>query len=167
MAEPFLSEIRLMSFGYAPRGWAQCNGQLMPISQNQALFKLLGSTFGGDGTTSFGLPNLQGAAPLHVGGGHVLGESGGEQDHTLVTEELPEHTHVLQGTSDAASVDVPESSELLAQTVIDMYRAPTNLTAMDPGCVSNVGGGQAHVNMQPFLALNFCIAIQGIYPSAT
>lgn len=165
MAEPFLSEIRIMSFSYAPRGWAMCNGQLLPINQNQALFSLLGTTFGGDGRVNFGLPDLQGRVPIHVGQGHTLGERGGEQAHTLSISELPAHTHVLSGTSNAGAALIP-AGDLLAKTPNFLYHSPdNNLVATNPGSVANVGGSQAHLNMQPFLTLTFCIALQGIFPS--
>ena len=165
MAEPFLSEIRIMSFEFAPKGWALCNGQLLPINQNQALFSLLGTTYGGDGRVNFALPDLRGRTPIHVGGGHTLGESGGEQAHTLSIAELPQHTHVVNGTSNAGTALIP-SGNLLAKVNLPAYRAPdANLVAMAPGTVTNVGGSQAHLNMQPFLILSFCIALQGIFPS--
>jgi microcystin-dependent protein len=164
MAEPFLSEIRIMSFGFAPKGWAMCNGQLLPINQNQALFSLLGTNFGGDGQTNFGLPNLQGRIPIHVGRGHTLAEAAGEQAHTLSIAELPTHTHVLFGTTNDGTQVVP-SGGYLGRAATALYAPPQNLSAMQPATVSNVGGSQAHLNMQPFLALNFCIALQGIFPS--
>ncbi len=165
MAEPFLGEIRVMSFGFAPKGWALCNGQLLPINQNQALFALLGTTFGGDGRTNFALPNFQGCTPIHVGGGHILGEKGGEQNHTLTVSEMPVHTHVLNATSNTGTVTVPPGN-LLATSNIPAYHAPdNNLTAMNSASVANTGGSQAHLNMQPFLSLNFSIALQGIFPS--
>ena len=167
MAEPFLSEIRLMSFNFAPKGWAFCNGQLLPINQNQALFSLLGTTFGGNGQTNFALPNLQGRTPIHVGSGHSLGEQGGEQAHTLSISELPTHTHLLNVSRDNATASTPSSGVLMAQASIDMYRSPTHLVALGAGSVSNTGGSQAHLNMQPFLTVSFCIALQGIFPSAT
>ena len=165
MAEPFLSEIRIFSFNFAPKGWALCNGQLLPINQNQALFSLLGTTYGGDGRVNFGLPNLQGRVPIHMGAGHTLGEKGGEQGHTLSIAELPTHTHVLQGTTNNAD-QAPPTNNLLA-TVSNVYTTAQNLTSLDPSSVANVGGSQAHLNMQPFLVLNFCIALQGIFPSQT
>ena len=165
MAEPFLSEIRIMSFQFAPRGWALCNGQLLPINQNQALFSLLGTTFGGDGRVNFALPDLRARAPIHVGSDHTLGERGGEQAHTLSIAELPTHTHVANASSNAATTDTPGPGVVLANAGLDVYRAPTALAAMEPGIVANVGGSQAHLNMQPFLTLNFCIALQGIFPS--
>ena len=165
MAEPFLSEIRIMSFEFAPKGWALCNGQLLPINQNQALFSLLGTTFGGDGRVNFALPDLRGRTPIHVGSGHTLGERGGEQAHTLSIAELPTHVHVLQGTNAAATTDTPANNVVLGQATIDVYRTATNLAAMQAGMVANTGGSQAHLNMQPFLTLSFCVALQGIFPS--
>lgn len=168
MAEPFLSEIRIMSFGFPPKGWALCDGQLLPINQNQGLFSLLGTTYGGDGRVNFGLPNLQGRVPIHMGGGHTLGERGGEQGHTLSISEIPTHTHVLQGTSATASTNTPANTLMLAtSTNQQAYSAASNLQAMAPNAVANVGGSQAHLNMMPFLVLNFSIALQGIFPSQT
>jgi microcystin-dependent protein len=165
MAEPFLSEIRIMSFVFAPKGWALCNGQLLPINQNQALFSLLGTTFGGDGRVNFALPDQRGRTPIHVGSGHTLGEKGGEQAHTLSIAELPTHTHVLSGTSTNGTAQIP-AGNLMAPTASQAYHAADNaLVAFNPQAVSNTGGSQAHLNMQPFLTLNFCIALQGIFPS--
>ncbi|MHB1047107.1 MAG: phage tail protein [Thermoanaerobaculia bacterium] len=168
MAEPFLSEIRLMSFVFAPKGWALCNGQLLPINQNQALFSLLGTTFGGDGRVNFGLPDLRDRVPIHVGSGHTLGERGGEQAHTLSIAELPTHTHVWSASGSPATTNTPTPSLVLAQSTADSAWGPaSNLVAMSPATVPNVGGSQAHLNMQPFLTLSFCIALQGIFPSPT
>ena len=171
MAEPFLSEIRLMSFVFAPKGWALCNGQLLPINQNQALFSLLGTTFGGDGRVNFALPDLRGRTPIHVGSGHTLGERGGEQAHTLSIAELPTHTHVLSASSSDGNFPTPASGSagnVLASTAPNrVYGTPTNLVALRAGTVANVGGSQAHLNMQPFLTLSFSIALQGIFPSPT
>lgn len=164
MAEPFLSEIRIMSFEFAPKGWALANGQLLPINQNQALFSLLGTTFGGDGRVNFALPDLRARTPIHVGGGHTLGERGGEQAHTLSIAELPTHTHVKNGSTAAATLDSP-TNNLFAKTGTNIYGAAANLAAMNSGMVANTGGSQAHLNMQPFLTLSFCIALQGIFPS--
>lgn len=172
MAEPFLSEVRIMSFVFAPKGWALCNGQLLPINQNQALFSLLGTTFGGDGRVNFALPDLRGRTPIHVGSGHTLGERGGEQAHTLSIAELPQHTHVLNASTTAGDAPVPNVvaqgiGTLMAATPNQVYGPAANLVAMNPGSVTNTGGSQAHLNMQPFLTLSFCIALQGIFPSPT
>src|SRR3954449_6867803 len=163
MAEPFLSEIRIMSFGFPPKGWALCDGQLLPINQNQALFSLLGTTYGGDGRVNFGLPNLQGRAPIHMGSSHTLGERGGEQGHTLSISEIPTHVHSAVATSNTGTQPVPASAFLGNDIVSNPYLPPdNNLGAMSAGTLANAGGSQAHLNMQPFLVLNFSIALQGI-----
>lgn len=155
-----------MSFNFPPKGWALCNGQLLPINQNQALFSLLGTTFGGDGRVNFALPDYRGRVPIHVGNGHTLGEKGGEQAHTLTLSEMPQHIHFLQASTANATTAIPSATVGLATTVnYEEYRGPTNLTPMNPGSVTNVGGSQAHLNMQPFLTISFCIALQGIFPS--
>ena len=164
MSEPFLSEIKIMSFVFAPKGWALCNGQLLPINQNQALFSLLGTVYGGDGRVNFALPDLRGRVPIHMGGGHTLGEKGGEQAHTVTISEMPQHLHFAQGSAKAADVGSPANNVLLG-IINNTYGAPTNLVAMSPGEIGNVGGSQAHNNMQPYLTLSFCIALQGIFPS--
>ncbi len=164
MAEPFLSEIRLMSFDFPPMGWAFCNGQLMPINQNQALFSLLGTTFGGDGRVNFALPDLRGRTPIHVGAGHTLGQRGGAQAHTLSPAEMPEHTHLLSASTAAANQAGP-AGNVLARASSNYYSPAVKPAAMHPGSVVNVGGSQAHPNVQPFMALSFCIALQGIFPS--
>ena len=164
MAEPFVAEIRLMSFGYAPRGWAMCNGQLLPINQNQALFSLLGTTFGGDGRVNFALPDCRGRIPIAVGSGHTLGEKGGEQAHTISIAELPTHTHVMNGTSTVGTLN-NASTALFGVSQTPVYAPPTALIAINPGTVTPTGGSQAHLNMQPFLTITFCIALQGIFPS--
>lgn len=167
MAEPFLSEIRIMSFGFPPKGWATCDGQLLPINQNQALFSLLGTTYGGDGRVNFGLPNLQGRVPIHMGGGHTLGERGGEQGHTLSISELPTHVHTAIGAAVDGTLPSPAAG-FLGQSLKNPYHASdNNLGALAAGSLANVGGSQAHLNMQPFLVLNFSIALQGIFPSQT
>ncbi len=165
MAEPFLSEIRMFSFNFAPRGWALCNGQILPINQNQALFALIGTTYGGDGRVTFALPNLQGRVPIHVGNGHTLGERAGEQAHTVSVAEMPAHTHVAQASAAAGTQNVPANNMMLSQRAAEIYRAPSSPAPMVANTLSNAGGSQAHLNMQPFLALNFCIALQGIFPS--
>lgn len=166
MAEPFLSEIRLMSFVFPPKGWALCNGQLLPINQNQGLFSLLGTTFGGDGRVNFALPDYRGRTPIHVGGSHTLGERGGEQAHTLSIAELPTHTHELRGASAATGGSDGPAGRVLGGAN-NAYASPTALTAMGAGTIANTGGSQAHLNMQPFLTISFCIALQGIFPSPT
>jgi microcystin-dependent protein len=164
MSDPFLSEIKIMSFGFAPRGWALCNGQLMPINQNQALFSLLGTSYGGDGRNTYALPNLQGRAPMHTGNGLVPGAIGGEAAHTLAITEIPPHTHVAQGSSDNGTTPVPTTTTALG-AVSNMYGASANLTTLLPATVGFGGGGQPHQNMQPYLTLSFCIALSGIFPS--
>lgn len=165
MSEPFLSEIRLMSFEFAPKGWALCNGQLLPINQNQALFSLLGTTFGGDGRVNFALPDLRGRTPIHVGSGYTLGERGGEQAHTLSVAELPTHTHEVRASEADADSPSPSGNVLADSAPNELYTRPDNLTTLHSSSVSNTGGSQAHLNMQPFLTLNFVIALQGIFPS--
>ena len=165
MAEPFLSEIRIMSFNFAPKGWAMCDGQLLPINQNQALFSLLGTTYGGDGRVNFALPDLRARVPIHLGSGHTLGERGGEQAHTLLISELPTHTHVQQASPSTGDAVNPTGAVLAATS--NAYRGADNATTLNPASVTNVGGGQAHQNMQPFLVLTFCIALQGIFPSSS
>jgi len=157
-----------MSFGFPPKGWALCDGQLLPINQNQALFSLLGTTYGGDGRVNFGLPNLQGRTPIHMGSGHTLGERGGEQGHTLSIAEIPTHTHVANASTADGNATTPTTTSMLGKsTVQSLYATASNLQAMAPNAVANVGGSQAHINMQPFLVLNFSIALQGIFPSQT
>jgi microcystin-dependent protein len=156
-----------MSFVFAPKGWALCNGQPLPINQNQALFSLLGTTFGGDGRVNFALPDLRGRAPIHVGNSHTLGERGGEQAHTLSIAESPQHVHSVNATTVEATSGTPGNTLLTAQSKgTSVYAsAASGLEAMSPAAVGNVGGSQAHLNMQPFLTLSFCIALQGIFPS--
>src|SRR4030095_14176659 len=166
MSEPFLSEIKIVSFNFAPKGWALCNGQFLPINQNQALFALLGTTYGGNGQTTFALPNLKGQVPIHVGSGHTLGEKAGTSSVTVSQQTMPQHVHFLQATNvDANRVAIPTGNVL--GPVNNLYVASGNLTTMNPSSVTNVGGSQAHNNMMPYLVLNFCIALQGIFPSQT
>jgi microcystin-dependent protein len=152
-----------MSFVFAPKGWALCNGQLLPINQNQALFSLLGTTFGGDGRVNFALPDLRGRTPIHVGSGHTLGEKGGEQAHTLSIAEVPTHTHVAMASP--TNADSPVGTNNVLAGALNCYRGPDSLVSLNPGSLVNTGGSQAHLNMQPFLTLSFCIALQGIFPS--
>ena len=180
MSEPFLSEIRIMSFNFAPQGWVKCNGQFLPINQNQALFSLLGTTYGGNGQTTFQLPNLQGRVPIHFGQGHSLGETSREIAHTLLPSEMPTHTHLAlanSGNADTGATAVPPGQTVSlakafavpqggGQTAVNRFStSPAPDLAMAPAAISTTGGNQAHNNMQPYLALNFCIALQGIFPS--
>lgn len=163
MAEPFLSEIRIMSFVYAPKGWALCNGQFLPINQNQALFSLLGTTYGGNGQTTFALPDLRGRVPIHFGAGFDLGQAAGQAAHTLTLSEMPAHTHFLQATNANGAIANPNAAVFGA--VNNAYGPVGTLSTLTPATITNVGGSQAHLNQQPFLTLNFCIALQGIFPS--
>ena len=167
MSSPYLSEIRVVSFGFAPKGWAQCNGQLLPINQNQALFSLLGTTYGGNGVTNFALPNLQAKVPLHVGGGNTLGQTGGEATHTLAVAEMASHTHQVTATSDAATVPSPGGAALAAAgaSVGSVYAPGPANTPLVQGSVATAGSSLPHENRQPYLTLNFIIALQGIFPS--
>lgn len=166
MAEPFISEIRIMSFQFAPKGWALCNGQLLPINQNQALFSLLGTTYGGDGRVNFALPDFRNRTPIHVGNGHTLGEKGGELSHTLTLNEMPQHTHLIQ-LSNAPGHPGPETGEMLSASGDEkrFSTSESNIIFSGASNITNTGGSQAHLNMQPFLALSFCIALQGIFPA--
>lgn len=165
MAEPFIAEVRIMSFNFAPKYWAQCNGQLLPINQNQALFSLMGTTYGGDGRSNFALPNLQGCTPIHMGNGYSQGQKGGQQSVTLTPQQLPQHVHFLMGSSTAQNTVVP--SGLLAVTTPSEFYGGTPNAAASAASIGSTGGNQPHNNMQPSLVLNFCIALQGIFPSQT
>lgn len=164
MAEPFLGEIRIMSFNYNPRSWAMCNGQFLPINQNQALFSLLGTMYGGNGQTTFALPDLRGRTPNHVGQGFIQGQASGQEFHTLTQSEMPAHNHIAQAATNQTNAAIPGTGWL--GQALNQYQANVaSLTTLIPGTVSNVGGSQAHENRQPFLVLNFCIALTGIFPS--
>lgn len=168
MAEPFLSEIRMFSFVFAPKGWALCNGQLLPINQNQALFSLLGTTYGGDGRVNFALPDLRARVPIHTGNGHTLGERGGEQAHTISINELPTHLHVVNAFDGGVDSNVTSGADAFWAKTADastLYFSGSADAALNPATITNTGGSQAHLNMQPFLTLSFCIALQGIFPS--
>lgn len=177
MSEPFLAEIKIFSFNYAPQGWAMCNGQFLPINQNQALFSLLGTTYGGNGQTTFALPDLRGKVPLDDGSGFTLGQTGGEYAHTLTISELPTHMHGFNVNSCVASATanasaIPPTGAYWANSGKTCYSTPdannpVNTGAMHPSTVSNVGGSQPHNNTQPFLTLTFCIALIGIFPART
>jgi len=167
MAEPFLAELRIFSFNFAPKGWAQCNGQLLPINQNQALFALLGTQFGGNGQTNFALPNLQDRVPMHVNGGFPPnpGTTGGEAAHTLTMQEMPMHTHYLQGSQSAADQVVPTGNVFATAGTNAYNKVQPGATPLLPATIGNTGGSQAHENRSPYIALNVCIALQGIFPS--
>ena len=172
MSEPFLAEVRIVGFNFAPRGWAFCDGQILPINQNQSLYSLLGTTYGGDGRTSFALPDLRGRTPIHVGrsnGGehHTLGQKSGQETHTLAANEMPQHGHLFHGIDEPSGgrTDQP-MGHFLAKSASDLYSTEaTGLVNLGAGTTLNVGGGQAHDNMQPYLTLNYCIALQGLFPS--
>lgn len=164
MSEPFLAEIRMMGFNFAPRGWAFCDGQILPINQNQSLYSLLGTTYGGDGRTSFALPDMRGRTPIHVGNGHTEGQKSGEETHTLSAAEMPQHDHVMEATNNPATVS-EGTGRVLGRTTSNVYSNAAPNVSLAPGTVANVGGGQAHENMQPYTAINFCIALRGLFPS--
>ncbi len=168
MSEPFLAEMRIVGFNFAPRGWAYCDGQILPINQNQSLYSLLGTTYGGDGRTSFALPDLRSRTPIHVGDGHTLGQKGGAETVTLTAAEIAGHTHAAKASSTAANNANPTGRVLAASDPgQDHWRnaEAANMTALRSGTVTNAGGGQGHNNMQPFLTLGFVIALQGLFPS--
>ena len=169
MSEPFMSEIKVVSFNFPPKGWAFCNGQTLPINQNQALFSLLGTTYGGNGQTTFQLPNLRGQVPIHMGNGHTLGEKAGTTSVTVNIQQLPTHLHSFNVSSTQALANggnIPDSTKTLAPSIAsNIYGSPQALTPMDPTAVTNTGGSQPHNNMMPYLTLNFIIALQGIFPS--
>ena len=171
MAEPFIAEIRIFASNFAPRGWAFCNGQLLPIAQNTALFAIIGTTYGGDGRTTTALPNLQGRAPMHPGSGpglttRRLGEKGGSDTVTLSEAQMPSHTHTLRALSAPASVFAPTADTTLARSVGgNAYQTSSPDTTLNAGTVLSTGGSQAHNNTQPFLAMNFIIALTGLFPS--
>jgi microcystin-dependent protein len=164
MSEPFLSEIKIVSFNFPPKGWALCNGQFLPINQNQALFALLGTTYGGNGQTTFALPNLRGRVPIHEGSGHTLGEAAGSTSVTINIQQLPTHLHTFNVTNNAASATAPDNTVVIGPTPSNNYGPAGNLVAM-AGSLSSVGGSQPHNNMMPYLVLNFIIALVGIFPS--
>lgn len=169
MSEPFLAEIGIFGFNFAPRGWAQCDGQILPINQNQSLFSLLGTTYGGDGRTSFALPDLRGRAPIHVGqsaGGtsHPLGQETGQESVALTEAQTPQHVHQAVGSTAEGDSPVP-AGNVLAESPVQMYGDAENLVSLRTGTLASSGGGDPHNNMQPYQALNFCIALVGLFPS--
>lgn len=171
MADAYVGEIRSFGFTFAPTGWAECNGQLLAISNNTALFSLLGTTYGGNGSTTFALPDLRGRLSMHPGNGpglsaRFLGESGGAEQVTLNSTQLPSHAHPVRAVPDPGELQAPSSQRGLARSVGGAaWTAPANLVPMAPGAVTTVGGTQPHNNNQPYLVVRFCIALQGVYPS--
>ena len=166
MSEPFLAEIRMFSGNFAPKGWALCNGQLLPINQNQALFSLLGTTYGGDGQVNFALPDLRGRAPMHMGAGHTLGERAGELAHTLATAEIPAHQHTVRAASGPATDTDPAGNLVARQRRDETFAAAASADATAAaGTIGNAGGSQPHENSQPSAVITFIIALQGIFPS--
>ncbi|MFO1495717.1 MAG: tail fiber protein [Lysobacterales bacterium] len=171
--DPFVAEIRMFPFNFAPRGWAWCDGQLLPLSQNTALFSLLGTTYGGNGKSNFALPDLQGRAPMHPGQGpglslHDLGEMGGTETVSLLESEIPSHSHAVNTTNQIGEDRVPNNTEAMARSTGGLlYGAATSLVAMSPNALTPAGGDAPHNNMQPYLTVYFCIALQGVYPPRT
>jgi microcystin-dependent protein len=165
MSEPFLAEIRIVGFNFAPRGWAFCDGQILPINQNQSLYSLLGTTYGGDGRTTFALPDLRGRVPIHVSSQYREGQRSGSETVTLTREQMPSHSHEAKASSDTASTPVPTGNVLADSAPGEFYQGASNLVALQQSTIGTTGGGQGHNNMQPFLALNFCIALRGLFPS--
>jgi microcystin-dependent protein len=170
--DPFVAEIRIFPFNFAPKGWAFCDGQILPLSQNTALFSLLGTTYGGDGKSNFALPNMQGNVPMHPGQGpglslHDLGETGGSDTVSLLESEIPSHSHALMASQSDATDQSPANEEFAAGVGIGTYAAPGALVQLSSNGVAPAGGDQPHNNLQPYLTLNFCIALQGVYPPRT
>lgn len=164
MSTPFLGELKIISWNFAPKGWALCNGQFLPINQNQALFSILGTTYGGNGQTTFALPDLRGRVPQHQGQGFTLGQATGQEFHTLTMSEMTQHVHFAQGSTNTGNSQTA-SNNVLGVVAGRLYTDPANLTTLDPTTITNVGGSQPHENRQPWLTLNIIIALQGIFPS--
>ena len=168
MAQPYVGEIRMFAGNFAPAGWMFCEGQLLPISENETLFQLIGTTYGGDGESTFALPDLRGRIPLHQGNGFILAETGGAEEITLTVNQIPAHTHPLLGTSDAATTQTPGNTVLLGTTQAQTYfNFPDSPTNMSPLSIGPVGGSQPHTNFQPYLCVDFIISLFGIFPSQT
>jgi microcystin-dependent protein len=164
MGSPYVGEIRMFAGSFAPAGWAFCAGQLIPISENDILFNLIGTTYGGDGQETFALPNLQGRTPMHAGNGHILGESGGVESVTLTTQQIPIHTHAMIVSKDQGTLSAPAGHTLAANLSVLLYRPGSGTQTFDPATTSIIGGNQPHENMQPYLVLNYIISLFGVYP---
>ena len=165
MSEPFLAEIRIFGFNFAPRGWASCDGQILPINQYQSLFSLLGTNYGGDGRTSFGLPELRGRVPIHVGSGHNIGSISGVESHALSSTEMPQHTHNIQVSSQPGNTPIPNAPDANTLAAYNNAYNDGSALAVMPNVLSSSGAGQSHTNIQPIQVVNFCIALQGLFPS--
>ena len=170
MSEPFLAEIRMVGFNFAPSGWAFCDGQILPINQNQSLYSLLGTTYGGDGRTSFALPDLRGRTPMHQGAGHVLGQKGGAETVTLTAVQIAAHTHTAKASSTPGDTRIASSAAILSQAnpadeLLYVTATAEDATVLKSGSITNAGGGQAHNNMQPYTTFSYCIALRGLFPS--
>jgi microcystin-dependent protein len=169
MAQPYVGEIRMFAGAFEPNGWRFCNGQLLPISENETLFQLIGTTYGGDGETSFALPDLQSRIPIHQGNGFVLAETGGAEEITLTVQQIPAHGHALLGTGDVASTNAPANNVFAHSSgaTIFPYGTDLPLTTLHPNTIPPVGGSQPHANFQPYLCINYIISLFGIFPSPT
>ena len=167
MAQPYVGEIRMFAGNFAPVGWEFCSGQLLPISENETLFQLIGTTYGGDGESTFALPDMRGRIPIHQGSGFILAETGGSEEITLTVNQIPAHNHALLASSATAGQTTPSNNVLGTPTVIDLYRVGTASSPMDSQSIGSVGGSQAHTNFQPYLCVGFIISLFGIFPSPT
>lgn len=166
MGTPFLGELKIVGFNFAPKGWAECNGQFLPINQNQALFSLLGTMYGGNGQTTFALPDLRGRVPIHMGAGFTEGQAGGQEFHTITQSEMPAHTHIVSGTTANGAINNGSGASFgVSQTPVYFPLSGAGLTTLEPTTVTNIGGSQPHENRQPYLVLNVIIALQGVFPS--
>ena len=165
MAQPYVGEIRMFAGNFAPAGWMFCEGQLLPISENETLFQLLGTTYGGDGESTFGLPDLRGRIPIHQGSGSILAETGGAEEITLTVNQIPSHTHPMLASANSATQTTPQTNVLGTPTVVDLYRVGAAAVAMASQSIGSVGGSQPHTNFQPYLCVDYIISLFGIFPS--